>query len=80
MLQNPPAVTRGSELTYWKRKRKIYIEDLGVLSVMHIPVRLGIVSGRSRIARARYKKTGFRRAGPNFGRPLLRAICFFCGV
>ena len=26
------------------------------------------------------KKTAFRRAGPNFERPLLRAICFFCGV
>ena len=25
-------------------------------------------------------KTAFRRAGPNFERPLLRAICFFCGV
>ena len=26
------------------------------------------------------KKTAFRLAGPNFERPLLRAICFFCGV
>ena len=26
------------------------------------------------------KKTAFRRACPNFERPLLRAICFFCGV
>ena len=26
------------------------------------------------------KNTAFRRAGPNFERPLLRAICFFCGV
>ena len=26
------------------------------------------------------KKTTFRLAGPNFERPLLRAICFFCGV
>ena len=26
------------------------------------------------------KKTAFRLAGPNFKRPLLRAICFFCGV
>ena len=25
-------------------------------------------------------ETAFRRAGPNFERPLLRAICFFCGV
>ena len=25
-------------------------------------------------------KTAFRRACPNFERPLLRAICFFCGV
>ena len=27
-----------------------------------------------------FKKTAFRRAGPNFERPLLRALCFFCGV
>ena len=26
------------------------------------------------------KKTAFRRACPNFERPLLRAICLFCGV
>jgi hypothetical protein len=26
------------------------------------------------------KKTAFRLAGPNFKRPLLRAICFFRGV
>ena len=26
------------------------------------------------------KQTAFRRAGPNFERPLLRAICFFCSV
>ena len=26
------------------------------------------------------KKTAFRLAGPNFECPLLRAICFFCGV
>ena len=26
------------------------------------------------------KKPAFRRAGPNFERQLLRAICFFCGV
>ena len=26
------------------------------------------------------EKTAFRRAGPNFERPLLRAIYFFCGV
>ena len=45
-----------------------------------IPVGLGIVSDRSRMARKRHKKTAFRLAGPNFERPLLRAICLFCGV
>ena len=45
-----------------------------------IPVMAGIVSGRSRMVQRRQNKTAFRRAGPNFERPLLRAICFFCGV
>jgi hypothetical protein len=45
-----------------------------------IPVMAGIVSGRSRMVQKRQNKKAFRRAGPNFERPLLRAICFFCGV
>ena len=45
-----------------------------------IPVAAGIVSGRRRMARKCHIKTAFRRAGPNFERPLLRAFCFFCGV
>ena len=45
-----------------------------------LPVMAGIVSGRSRIVQKHQNKTAFRRAGPNFERPLLRAFCFFCGV
>ena len=47
-----------------------------------IPVKAGIVSGRSRMARVRERQnnTAFRRAGRNIERPWLRAICFFCGA
>ena len=45
-----------------------------------IPVGAGIVSGRNRMARKRHLKNGVLPRGPNFERPLLRAICFFCGV
>ena len=45
-----------------------------------IPVGLGIVLGRNRMARKRHKKNGVLPRGPNFERPLLRVICFFCGV
>ena len=45
-----------------------------------IPVRLGIVLGRNRMARKCHTKNGVLPRGPNFERPLLRAICFFCGV
>ena len=48
-----------------------------------IPVEAGVLSGRSRIARKRKKNCvspTFRRAGPNFERPLLGVVSLFCGA